>query len=235
MSTLSVPRRSMPLSNGAPLLENGDCMKQPEFHRRYLDCPDHIKFELIGGIVYMPSPLRHPHGTYSHLLSGIFCLYAAGTPGVEGADNATVILSEESEPQPDNALRLLPEYGGKSYVNEDEYLVGAPELLAEIAYSSRAIDLNQKREDYERAGVQEYLALSIEERQLHWFHFAKGKMIRPREGISRSRVFPGLWIDDAALVARDSARLIEVAQQGLASRAHVAFVKRLQAVHRNHS
>jgi Uma2 family endonuclease len=210
-------------------------MNQPEFHRRYQAYPDDVKFELIGGIVYMASPLRYPHGSYSQELSLVFGLYRVATPGVEAADNATVILGEESEPQPDIALRLLPEYGGQSYVNEDEYLVGAPELLAEVAYSSRAIDLNQKRDDYERAGVQEYLVFSIEERQLYWFHFATGKMIRPREGVSRSRVFPGLWIDNAALAARESARLIEVAQQGLASSAHAAFVKRLQAAHGNRS
>ncbi len=148
MSTLSTLRRSIPVSNGAPLLENGDRMKQPEFHKRYLACPEGIIFELIGGTVYMASPLRYPHGSYTQLLSGVFVVYAAGTPGVEGADNATVILGEESEPQPDSALRLLPEYGGQSYVDEDEYLVGAPELLSEVAYSSRAIDLNQKRDDY---------------------------------------------------------------------------------------
>ena len=236
MSTLSTPHRSMPSSNGVPLLVNGDRMKQPEFHRRYLAYPDYVKFELIGGIVYMASPLRYTHGRYSQLLSTVFGFYAAATPGVEGADNVTTILGEESEPQPDLALRLLPEYGGQSHVDEDEYLRGAPELLAEVAYSSRAIDLNQKRADYEGAGVQEYLVLSIEERQLHWFHFAKAEVIRPnRQGVSRSVVFPGLWIDNAALVARDSARPIEVAQQGLASRAHAAFVKRLQAAHRKHS
>jgi Uma2 family endonuclease len=211
-------------------------MKQEEFHRRYLAYPDDVKFELIGGIVYMASPLRYPHGRYSQLLSSAFGLYAAATTGVEGADNVTTILGEESEPQPDLALRLLPEYGGQSHVDEEEYLRGAPELLAEVAYSSRAIDLNQKREDYERAGVQEYLVVSIEERQLHWFHFTKAEMIRPnRRGVPRSLIFPGLWIDNAALAARDSARLIEVAQQGVASRSHVAFVKRLQAAHRKHS
>ena len=236
MSTMSIPRRSMPSSNGVPLLVNGDRMKQPEFHRRYLTYPKDVKFELIGGTVYMASPLRYPHGTYSQELSLAFGLYRTATPGVEAADNATVILDEESEPQPDIALRLLAEYGGQSHVDDDEYLRGAPELLAEVAYSSRAIDLNQKREDYEQAGVQEYLVLSIEERQLHWFHFPKAKMIRPnRQGVSRSLVFPGLWIDNAALAARDSARLIEVVQQGLASRAHAAFVKRLQAAHRKHS
>src|SRR5947209_7310805 len=104
MSTISLPRRSAPLSNGVPLLVNGDRMKQPEFHRRYLAYPDDVKFELIGGIVYMASPLRYTHGTYSQELSLVFSLYRTATPGVEAADNATVILGEESEPQPDLAL-----------------------------------------------------------------------------------------------------------------------------------
>ena len=39
-------------------LFNGDRMKQPEFHRRYEQYPDDVKFELIGGIVYMASPAR---------------------------------------------------------------------------------------------------------------------------------------------------------------------------------
>jgi hypothetical protein len=48
-------------------------------------------------------------------------------------------------------------------------------------------------------------------------------------------VFPGLWLDEAALLRLDSGRLMEVLQQGLASRAHAAFVKRLQTAHRRHS
>lgn len=232
MSTISLPLREAPLSNGVPLLVNGDRMKQPEFHRRYLAYPKDVKFELIGGIVYMASPLRYTHGAYNQELSLAFGLYRAATPGVEAADNAPTILGEESEPQPDLSLRLATAYGGQSFVGEDEYLRGAPELIAEVAYSSRAIDLNQKRDDYESAGVQEYLVLSIEERQLYWFHFTKKKMIRPnRQGVSCSLVFPGLWIDNAALMARESARLIDVVQQGLASRPHTAFVKRLQATH----
>ncbi len=234
MSTMSA-HQSTPLKNSVPLLVNGDRMKQPEFHRRYLAYPDNTKFELIGGIVYMTSPLRWTHGNYSQQVSLVFGLYGAATAGVEGGDNATIILGEESEPQPDIALRIVSEYGGQSRL-ENEYVRGAPELLAEIAYSSRAIDLNQKREDYERAGVLEYLVLSIEDQELHWFHFPSAKMIRPnRQGVSRSLAFPGLWIDNRAMLSRDGARNIEIVQQGLASREHAAFVKRLQAAQRKHS
>jgi hypothetical protein len=229
MSTV-IARQAVPTSNGVPLLVNGDRMKQAEFHRRYQACPEHEKFELIGGTVYMASPLRRPHGTYHTALALILRLYKASTPGVETADNATTILGEESEPQPDLDLRILEDYGGQSHVNEEEYLEGAPELIAEVAYSSRAIDLHQKRDDYKKAGVREYLVLCIEERELHWWQFPSEQEVRPnRQGVRRSRVFPGLWVHEQALLEQDDARLIEVVQQGLASPGHAAFVRRLEA------
>jgi Uma2 family endonuclease len=229
---MSTARRSPPV----PPLIPGQRLKQPEFHRRYEACPDDVKFELIGGVVYMASPLRLPHGSYHPVLSGVLWLYHSATPGVQVLDNTTTILGEESEPQPDLALRILPEFGGQSHDTEDQYVTGPPELVAEIAHSSRDLDLNRKRDDYEEAGVVEYLVLCVAERELHWFHFPSGRPIRPnREGVWRSRVFPGLWLHGEALLARDSARLIGVIQQGLASRPHATFVKQLQAAHRRRS
>jgi Uma2 family endonuclease len=213
----------------APLY-NGDRLTQAEFHRRYEAYPEDVKFELIGGTVYMASPLRWPHGSYHPTLSGLLFLYVAATPGVEVLDNTTTILGEESEPQPDLALRILREFGGQSRINAKEYIVGAPELLAEIAHSSEAIDMHQKKDDYQRAGVREYIVLCLREKALHWFSFKPRGEIRPdAQGIHRSRVFPGLWIGGPALLERQLSRLIQVVQQGLASREHAAFVKRLQA------
>jgi len=237
MSTISpTPSVANPSSeNNSLFLCNGDRMKQPEFHRRYEACPKNVRAELIGGVVYMsppvymPSPLRWLHGASHNRLGLLLGLYQAGTTGVEAGDNATILLGEESEPQPDLGLRILPEYGGRSRTTEDDYVEGAPELLAEIAYSTRAIDMNQKRDDYERAGVLEYLVLCVEERELHWFHFPSRRTIRPdRKGVARSRVFPGLWIDAPALLERDGSRLVAAVQQGLAAPAHAAFVKRLE-------
>jgi Uma2 family endonuclease len=222
--------------NGPPILCNGDRMKQREFHRRYESYPEDVKFELIGGIVYMASPLGRPHGTYHGELSLVLWHYKAGTPGIEPADNATTILGEESEPQPDLALRILPECGGQSRVNANEYYEGAPELIAEIAHSTRAIAMNQKRQDYEQAGVQEYRVLCIEEQELYWFHFPSGRPIRAdRQGVARSRVFPGLWIHVPALLERDSRRPIATVQQGLSTAAHAAFVKRLDKARKRRS
>src|SRR5579859_658476 len=84
-----------------PLLENGDRMTQPEFHRRYESYPEDAKVELVEGVVYMASPLRRAHAKYHVQLAKLFGLYEDKTSGVELLDNATTILGEESEPQPD--------------------------------------------------------------------------------------------------------------------------------------
>jgi len=209
-----------------PLLQTGDCLKQPEFHRRYLAHPGPEKFELIGGIVYMASPTRYIHGRYQKLLACLFGIYEDDTPGVEAAVEISDILGEESEPQPDLTLRLAAEFGGKSRVTRDGYLEGPPELLAEVAYSSVSIDLNQKRDDYQQAGVQEYCVLCIEEQELHWFDFARRSEIQAnRKGVFVSRVFPGLWVHGASLVGLASKQVKAVLRKGLATRAHAAFVK----------
>jgi Uma2 family endonuclease len=177
----------------------------------------------------MASPVKRYHGTYHPELSFVLTFYKAGTPGVEVADNMTAILGEESEPQPDLMLRLLKECGGQSDYNEKQYLVGAPEWVGEVSHTTRALDLGAKRKDYVAAGVQEYLVLCVEEQELRWFHFPSGRKLKPtRDGIWKSRVFPGLWIDGPALLARDSAKLLATAQKGLASPEHLAFVQQLQ-------
>jgi Uma2 family endonuclease len=232
MSTISTfPSKTA--TNGFPLLVNGERMKQREFHRRYEACPQDQKWELIGGIVYMASPLRRSHSRYDGKIGLVLETYELATLGVETLHNATTILNDDSEPQPDLGLRILPEYGGQSRTTEDDYFEGAPELVVEITNSRRDLALHDKRDAYQRAGVLEYLVVCMEEQEVQWFHFPSGKAIRPnRQDISRSRVFPGLWLDASALLRLDSARLLEVLQQGLASREHAAFVKRLQAARR---
>ena len=184
--------------NGIPLLMNGDHMKQPEFHRRYLACPEDEKWELIGGIVYMASPLTLVHSDYDGEVGYILETYRRGTPGTQALHNATAILSDKNEPQPDLGVRILPEYGGQSH-DSGKYLAGPPEMVVEIAYSSRAIDMYAKRDDYQRAGVIEYLVVCgtaggplvpLPERRVNHAN---------RQGISHSRVFPGLWLDASAM------------------------------------
>lgn len=211
-----------------PLLHNGDHMKQPEFHRRYKAMNEDTKFELIGGVVYMAAAVHRWHGTYHPELSFVLTHYKCATPGVEVADNMTAVLDEDAEPQPDLMLRVLTEYGGQSEYDAENCLIGAPELAAEIAHSSAAIDLNTKLLDYRRTGVREYIVMAIEEKKLHWFHFPTQRRIRPdRRGIFKSRVFPGLWINEPALIARDTHDLLRTILRGLKSPEHAKFVAKL--------
>jgi hypothetical protein len=51
----------------------------------------------------------------------------------------------------------------------------------------------------------------------------------PSDGILRSEVFPGLWLDMAAFWAGDGAKMLAALNAGLASGDHQEFVERLAA------
>ncbi len=158
-------------------------------------------------------------------------LYRAATPGVTGADNTTVLLDFETEVQPDALLRLEPEQGGRSRVTADDYIDGPPELLVEVAASSAAYDLHDKRQVYARNGVQEYLVLQIYEQRVDRFILREGvytSLAPDADGILRSAIFPGLWFDPAAFWRDDLAVLLGVVQRGIATPEHTAFVARLR-------
>lgn len=211
-------------------LHNGDQMTREEFHRIYEQAPEHVKAELIGGVVYMASPLKHSHGSHHLALGSLFWFYQSQTPGVDCSDNTTVLLGDDSVPQPDLYIGILPEYGGQARKTEDDYVLGPPEVLAEVADSSYSIDLHGKKEDYRRHGVREYLVLNLRDQQLHWFDLTTDTELSPDDdGVIRLREMPGLWIDVEALLTRNSTRLLETLQAGLASPEHAAFVAKLAA------
>jgi Uma2 family endonuclease len=227
---MSIATMPDPAPSEAPELHSGDRMTQKEFHRIYELMPSNFRAELIGGIVYVASPLKRPHGTVHLHLAGLLFNYQSATPGVEASDNTTVILAEDSEPQPDCFLRILPEYAGQSKTSDDEYVTGPPELIAEIAVSSRSIDLNSKYDDYRRNGVREYLVVCVKEQVVRWFDLAADpERSIPEDGIIHSLPFPGLWINAPALLAKDSRQLLETLNRGLATPEHEEFLKRLAA------
>jgi Uma2 family endonuclease len=210
-------------------LHSGDRMDREEFHRLYEQAPRDFRAELIGGIVFVSSPLSRRHGIAHPPLSTVLFAYEASTAGTECGDNATLLLGDDAEPQPDLYLRILPEYGGQSTTKKD-YVNGAPEFVAEIALSSRSIDLHAKRDDYTRHGVLEYLVVSLREQQLYWFDLrARQELSLDADGICRIRTFPGLWVDSAALLRRDFLALMATLQKGLATPEHADFVARMAA------
>src|SRR5438093_8056730 len=210
MATTAAPtlRPELPAPSGSePLLEAGDRLSRDEFERRYERMPQLTKAELIEGTVYMPSPARAQKHAIPHNQLGTWLgVYVSETPGIQCADNSTVRLDLDNEPQPDLLLIKLPAKGGQVRISADDYLEGAPELAVEIVASSRAYDLHQKKGAYRRNGVLEYLAWITGENRMIWWELREGEyqqMAATTEGLLKSRVFPGLWLDTTSLLRGD--------------------------------
>jgi Uma2 family endonuclease len=185
-------------------LESGDRLARDEFEQRYSERPDIKKAELVEGVVYVASPVRipqhaEPHGDMVFWLNA----YKSRHPDCRVADNGTVRLDEQNEPQPD----VLMFHTGPGRVDEDGYLAGAPELVVEIAASSASYDLGPKMEAYRRNGVREYIVWQILEERIDWFRLIDGEYaaVAPTEGVIESSEFPGLRLNVAAMLAGDLA------------------------------
>jgi Uma2 family endonuclease len=218
-----------------PPLEAGQRLDQPTFHERYEAMPPATRAELIGGIVHMPSPLRDDHGETSFTAAAWLGHYKRFTRGIRGADNVTVILGDCGELQPDCILRIPEALGGPTRINPEGYLTGPPELVVEVARSSRLVDLGSKKQDYRRAGVPEYLVIELDPNRVHWFVLDQGRYaVHPPgpDGIFRSRIFPGLWLDAAALFDDALESLFRTLDRGLATPEHAAFAARLAGADR---
>jgi Uma2 family endonuclease len=222
-----VDRSNLPTSIILPL-ENGDRLSRDEFERRYAAMPHLKKAELIEGVVYVPAALRfrshgQPHGQIMTWLG----VYQAFTPKVELGDNPTVRLDLDNAPQPDAVLLID---GGSARISSDDYVEGAPELVVEIAASSAAYDLYDKKRAYKRNGIREYLVWRVYDKQLDWFSLEAGEYIKlepDNDGIIRSIGFPGLWLATPQLLSGKMNEVLVVLQQGLNSTQHQEFCQHL--------
>lgn len=225
MSTTQYPSKILPL-------EPGDRLSRAEFERRYEAMPHLKKAELIEGVVYMPSPVRHDAHSQPHAqLITWLGLYQGSAPGLEYGDNGTVRMDQDNDVQPDGYLLISPSFGGQARISPDDYVELAPELVAEVASSSASFDLHTKLNVYRRNGVKEYLVWRVLDQDFDWFVLRGGRYERLQPdaaGLLKSEVFPGLWLDVAALLHGDMNRVFAVVQQGVASPEHAAFVQRLQ-------
>ena len=208
-------------------------MSQAEFHARYEQAHEECKAELVDGTVFIAPPVIARHGQVTSMLIGIVGLFTMQTRGVTCLPNVTVIMGPSDEVQPDLALIVRPEYGGRTntmLINEIEYLAGPPEFLVEIAHSTRSMELHVKRQSYMKNGIVEYLVICLEESLTRWFDLASDQPLSSDSGgILRIRSLPGLWINAAALFCDDHAALTKTIEAGLASPEHAEFVERLEA------
>ena len=166
-------------------------------------------------------------------------VYCAATPGTQIADNTTVRLDTDNEPQPDALLRIED---GQSQIDVDGYIQGAPELIVEIVITQLAIarfirvcaasaasyDLLEKLQVYRRNGVQEYLVWQVSDRIFDWFRLRDGKYVKLKpdeQNLIKSEVFPGLWLALDALLNYDLAEVLRTLQQGLDTIEHQEFIR----------
>jgi len=217
-------------ATAVPPLRHGDRLTRAEFERRWAAMPDLKRAELLDGRVYLMPPVSRSHGDLHADLSFVIGFYRWKTPGVASSIEASVRFDDESMPQPDIHLRVTR--AGSSRVDDDDILSGPPELVAEVSRSSVGYDLGYKKSLYREKGVREYVVWRVDDGAVDWF------ALRPTgyeplpvgaDGVVRSEVFPGLWLDPAALVAGDGPALLRAAQLGHGSPEHAAFVRRLAA------
>ena len=219
------------MSTALEPLVAGQRMTRAEFHERYQAMPPGKTFELIAGKVYMASPVSDRHSEGCGLAGSWLGVYALRTPGVRLGHDGSLFLSDESEVQPDLTLKIDPDRGGQAR-REGAYLVGCPELVIEVARSSRSIDLGPKLVEYEQAGALEYIVFALDPDDIHWHVRRDGKLVRVEpdaDGLHRSAAFPGLWLDPTAWHDEDGSMLIAALDRGLATPEHTAFVARLAA------
>jgi hypothetical protein len=157
--------------------------------------------------------------TITTLVSGVLLLVTIG-----------VRLDLDNEPQPAAVLMIEEQAGGQAQLSEDDYIEGAPELVAEIAASSAAIDLGDKKRAYRRNGINEYIVWQVFEQRLDWFRMQEGEYVPlpvDEDGVIRSQVFPGLWLAVNDLLSGNMGRVLAVLQEGLAAPEHTVFVQQL--------
>jgi Uma2 family endonuclease len=188
-----------------------------------------VKAELIGGVVHTVSSVGYPHGDFVRLMALWVGYFELCTPGVTGSCGATTVLDDQGVAQPDVSLRILPAYGGQTHY-AGKLLGGAPELVVEVADSSRPEDLGSKLADYERAGVLEYIVAALDPLEVYWNVRRNGRLERiapDADGLYRSQAFPGLWLDPETALSDDAPKTIVVLDRGLATAEHADFAAAL--------
>jgi len=110
------------------------------------------------------------------------------------------------------------------------YSAGAPELTVDVTVAPCPTYWREKLRVYAANGVKEAVVVEPEANEIRW-HLLDGGQYRQlratSDGLFRSQVFPGLWLDGDALLRGDGKRLLAVVAQGIGSEEHQRFVAEL--------
>lgn len=226
------PIRSNVRTSDLPPLQNGDRLDAQEFCRRWDVTPQLKHAELIGGEVYMNPPVSagahgKPHWQMNFWLGN----YVVATDGLETISESSVHFGPQDLPQPDALLRIKEQFGGTSRMVHQE-LHGTPELIVEVAASCASYDLHNKKEQYSSHGVQEYLVWVVRERKFVWFHLENGdfaQLPQAKNGVIKSQIFPGLWLDTKAMLADNWPKILETLRRGMETDDYRVFAANLKS------
>ena len=214
-----------------PALVDGERMDRPTFEARF-DATPGLKFaELIEGVVRFPVPASFRKCSEARFdLIGWCAYYTAYTPGLKGSAHGHIRFDEQNILQPTATVFVNPVLGGQVRISADDYLEGVPEWILEVGFDSLA-RICQKLGVYQDHGVREVLIAHLAKQSFYRFGAQDGRfelLETSCEGILRSEVYPGLWLDPVAMLTGNMPRVFEVVRQGLASPEHAAFVEQLR-------
>ena len=203
MSTVDEPR-----TNVLPPLVAGQRLDQPTFHERYEAMPPETRAELVGGVVYMPSPhavtiTARP----SRIVSGWLFHYQRYTPGVDGGDDAHRQARSAAASLSRTAIFASRRSWADRVDVDDE---GYHHRRTRAGRRDRPLQ-PRVRPGREEGRLRAGRRLGIRgrrarPRRVHWFIRRDDRFedLPPGpDGVYRSEVFPGLWLDPEALFAED--------------------------------
>ena len=106
---------------------------------------------------------------------------------------------------------------------DENYFDGPPNFILDVYDQSEITSIKERKATYASSGVQEYLVVREDFLRIEWNRLQNGKYkaLKPdKDGITRSKALPGLWIPIPALQKRDFWAVMASIDQGITRREH---------------
>jgi Uma2 family endonuclease len=156
---------------------------------------DGQKGDLIDGRIYVASPDNLSANKLNAWLLRLIGDYVEEKGlGEVYLSRAAFRLGEQNSPEPDIAFVRKERLG----LEQTGYFNGPPDLAVEIVSpESVTRDYEEKRGQYQAAGVAEYWIIDEEERKVLLLRLGRDRRyreVKARKGELRSRALPGFWL-----------------------------------------
>ncbi|MDQ1289389.1 MAG: hypothetical protein QG622_2955 [Actinomycetota bacterium] len=126
-------------------------------YQAYLDLPDHLRAEYVGGVIIVKPP---PSPLHQLICGRLNDLLSAALP------RATVAVSVGWALRPDGSGVRVPDVSVLDHDPSDKLLVVPPLVVIEVLSANRSEDLVRKSTDYLDAGAGQYWIVDPRDRLL---------------------------------------------------------------------